>query len=67
MIPWLPEAVRAVAFAGRQRLHARPPPNLDLSRSSPLPIQQGYVPAPRVQLFLRAVLPELPAGSPPSA
>ena len=60
MIPWLPEAVRAVAFAARQRLHARPPPFSD--PSSPLPFQ--HVPAP---LFLRAVPPELPAGSPSSA
>ena len=59
MIPWF-EAVRAVAFAGRQRLHARPPSVLDPSLSSPLPIQ--HVPAP-----LRAVPPELPARSPPSA
>ena len=62
MIPWLPEAVQAVAFAGRQRLHAQQPPFLDPSLSSSLPFQ--HVPA---SLFLRAVPPELPAGSPPSA
>ena len=60
MIPWLPEAVRAVAFAGRQRQHDRPPPVLDPSLSSSLPFQ--HVPAP-----LRAVHTELSAGSPPSA
>ena len=60
MILRLPEAVRAVAFARRQRLHARLLPFLDLSSS--LPFQ--HVPAP---LFLRVVPPELPAGSPPSA
>ena len=63
MIPWLPEAVRAVAFAGRQRLYARPPPFLDPSLSS-LPFQ--HVLAPLAKLFLRAVPPELPVGSPPS-
>ena len=67
MIPWPPEAIPAVVFAGRQRLHARPPPCLDPSPFSPLPFQQEYVPAPRAKLFLQAVPPELPAGSPPSA
>ena len=65
MIPWLPEAVRGVAFVGRLRLHARPPPVLDLSLSSSLPFQ--HVPAPLAKLFLWAVSPELPASSPPSA
>ena len=65
MIPWLPKAVRAVACAGRQRLHARPPPFLDPSLSSSLPFQ--HVPAPLAKLFLRAVPPELPASSPPFA
>ena len=40
MIAWLPEAVQAVVFAGRQRLHARPPSLLDPSLYSPLPFQQ---------------------------
>ena len=65
MIPRAPEAVRAVVFAGRQRLQGRPPPVLDPSLSSPLPFQ--HVPAQLAKLFLRAVPPELPAGSPPSA
>ena len=65
MIPWLPEAVRAVAFAGQQHLHAPSPPFFDLSLSSPLPFQ--HVPAPRAKLFLRAVPPELSAHSPPFA
>ena len=65
MIPWLPEAVRAIAFAGRQRLNARPPPCLDPSLSSLLRFE--HVPATRAKLFLRAVSPELSAGSHPSA
>ena len=44
MIPWPPEAVLAVAFAGRQRLNALTPHFLDPSLSSPLPFQ--HVPAP---------------------
>ena len=67
MIPCPPEAVQAVIFAWWQRLHARPPPFLDPSLSSPLHFQQDYIPAPRAKLFLRAVPPELAAGSPPSA
>ena len=65
MIPWLPEAVRAVAFAGRQRLHARSPPFLDPLLYSSLPFQ--HVPALLAKLFLQAVPLEVPAGSPPSA
>ena len=61
------QAVVFVLLFGRQRLHARSPPFLNPSLSSPLPFQQDYVPAPRAKLFLRAVPPELPAGSPPSA
>ena len=57
------EAVRAVAFAGRQRLYARPPPFVDPSSSIPF----QHVLAPLAKLFLRAVSPILPAGSPPSA
>ena len=64
MIPWLPEAVRAVAFAGRHRFHDRQPPFLDPSLSSSLPFQ--HVLAPRAKLFLRAVPPGLSADSPPS-
>ena len=44
MIPWPPEAVLAVAIAGRQRLNALTPHFLDPSLSSPLPFQ--HVPAP---------------------
>ena len=65
MIPWLPEAVRAVRFAERQCLQARPPTFFIPSLSSPLPFQ--HVSAPRAKLFLWAVPPELSGGSPPSA
>ena len=56
-------ACHTVAFAGSQRLHARSPPFLGPSLSSTLPFQ--HVPTPLAKLLLRAVPPELSAGSPP--
>ena len=61
MVPWLPKAVQAVIFVGRQRLAATF--FLDPSIFSPFSFQEDPVPVPRLILSVRAS----PVGSTPSA